>query len=496
MIKSLSDFEFLDPDKILGEGAYSQVLRVRNKSDGQYYALKKIDLSVLSSEDCALLRTEMKIHLGLQHPHIIRFFGGHQVGQTVYFLLEYAANGCLFFYIDSKKGLPEKLALRFLYQTATAVKYLQERSLLHRDIKPENILLDSDFNVKLCDFGWVTKEEDAHLDQLSGTYEYMAPEALFLNNYSKELDMWCLGVMLYEMLHGEPPFQGKTLKDIKIQLKNKQIAINKNLSLSTKDLLKKLLKKNFQDRIGIEELLRHKAFEDEKIRNSELSPEEFSILKAQYLKNVKSNKRILPERIQRSLEREKKDQEPRPPGTKEVPVSNESFVKPPSNFVLQSKFAKLFKDLKEKQSQTNLHQSRISSYEQKESEKHRNSHFKHYLNNIFGPSKHKEHIQINDTLRSQSMRELTPALNIQGDKYDAFDSVGKSPKIKEDNYFVNGLKVVPLKTIGEVNDFPIGEEKKANFLAKRHRLNNLSQSMIVKPLNGKFQSTEYLHHVK
>ena len=72
----------------------------------------------------------------------------------VYMLLEHAANGSLFFYIDLEKGLPEILALRFLYETALGIQYLHENGIVHRDIKPENLLLNKDFNIKVCDFGW------------------------------------------------------------------------------------------------------------------------------------------------------------------------------------------------------------------------------------------------------------------------------------------------------------------------------------------------------
>lgn len=133
----------------------------------------------------------------------------------VYFLLEYARNGCLFFYIDSDYGLPENLALRFFFQTAQAVRYLHSKNCLHRDIKPENVLLDEDFNVKLCDFGWskVTTAEDFN-DSICGTYEYMSPEILERGKHSQKLDIWGLGILLYEMLHGETPYQGETLEQI------------------------------------------------------------------------------------------------------------------------------------------------------------------------------------------------------------------------------------------------------------------------------------------
>lgn len=122
----------------------------------------------------------------------------------VYLLLEYAANGCLFFYIHSQDGLPEHLALRFFYQTALAVQYLHKNKLIHRDIKPENILLDSEFTVKLCDFGWSCYlEDDDYRNSVCGTYEYMSPEILDNSGHTNKVDVWCLGILLYEMLHGE-----------------------------------------------------------------------------------------------------------------------------------------------------------------------------------------------------------------------------------------------------------------------------------------------------
>lgn len=95
----------------------------------------------------------------------------------MYMILEYASNGCLFFYIDLVTGLPEAIALRFFYQTALGIQYMHQKNILHRDIKPENLLLDSNLNIKLCDFGWscVTNEKEMR-SSVCGTYEYMSPE--------------------------------------------------------------------------------------------------------------------------------------------------------------------------------------------------------------------------------------------------------------------------------------------------------------------------------
>lgn len=116
--------------------------------------MKKIDQKKVSRMDLENLKQEIALHKGIDHQNIIQFFDNTQEKNMFYLLLEYAGNGNLFFYIDSHNGLPEILALRILYQTALAVSYLHERNIIHRDIKPENILMDSEFNVKLCDLGW------------------------------------------------------------------------------------------------------------------------------------------------------------------------------------------------------------------------------------------------------------------------------------------------------------------------------------------------------
>ncbi len=153
----------------------------------------------------------------------------------VYYLLEYASNGCLFFYINSKKGLSENLALRFLYQTAKAVKYLHDNRFIHRDIKPENILLDDNFNVKLCDFGWSCfLNNTRYRTSVCGTYEYMSPEIVKEKRHDKSVDIWSLGILLFEMLHGSPPFKADSFEEIKIEFRVKKILIRSSISKNTK----------------------------------------------------------------------------------------------------------------------------------------------------------------------------------------------------------------------------------------------------------------------
>ncbi len=135
----------------------------------------------------------------------------------IYLLLEYASNGCVFFYIDSRTGLPLDLALRFFYQTALAIQYLHHRGIIHRDLKPENLLFDDQYNVKLCDFGWSCEaSQDDVRTSVCGTYEYMSPEVVFERRHDFKVDIWCLGILLYEFITGvitrQSAVQGRELQ--------------------------------------------------------------------------------------------------------------------------------------------------------------------------------------------------------------------------------------------------------------------------------------------
>lgn len=292
MLTKLEDLEIISA-KPLGEGAFSEVLKCRSRLDQKTYALKKVDTSRLSREDCDNLRLEIKLHALLRHRHIARFHDSLQIKQFVYILLEYAANGCLFFYIDSHNGLPEHLALRFFYQTALAVKHLHDQNIIHRDIKPENILLDDKFDVKLCDFGWSCHLQDPEEKRSSicGTFEYMSPEIVFDAQHSTKVDIWCLGVLLYELLHGSPPFSGASIDEMKYALNNPKIVIYDHFSQDTKLLFRELLKRDSSQRPDINKVLEHPAIVKNLSRFAEpLSITDFELLMKNYMFNTENGK--------------------------------------------------------------------------------------------------------------------------------------------------------------------------------------------------------------
>lgn len=92
------------------------------------------------------------------------------------------------------------------------MEYLHNLNLIHRDIKPENLLLDKDLNIKICDLGWIVEGAKQNHRTFCGTYEYMAPEMIFDRSYGHEIDIWALGILLYELLHGYAPFEGETVE--------------------------------------------------------------------------------------------------------------------------------------------------------------------------------------------------------------------------------------------------------------------------------------------
>ena len=171
MLNNLSDIIALNENKFLGEGAFSKVIKVQHIKNNQIYALKQMNLKEINHNDQRNLKQEVLLHMKLDHPNIIKFVDCLQIEHQVYFLLEYAGNGSLFFYIDIDLGLPQDLTFRFFHQILLAVNYIHQKNIIHRDIKPENMLLDQDFNIKLCDFGWACQvNEFQERDSICGTF--------------------------------------------------------------------------------------------------------------------------------------------------------------------------------------------------------------------------------------------------------------------------------------------------------------------------------------
>jgi serine/threonine protein kinase len=175
--------------------------------------------------------------------------------------MEYAKKGNLLDIIKKEKsGMSEIKAFKYFIQVINAVYYLHSNNIIHRDIKPENILIGDDNKLKLCDFGWAKELTLENRSTFCGTMEYMAPEIVGSENYDYSVDIWSLGILLYEMLFGHSPFNGKDTNNIILNIKSHELNYddtNKKISNSCKDLIQKLLNMNPQKRLKIKDILEH-----------------------------------------------------------------------------------------------------------------------------------------------------------------------------------------------------------------------------------------------
>lgn len=261
--RSLSELEFLhnpdSKDARLGKGSFAHVKLVKEKITGSLLALKSVDITLekASKSDMHNLRTEILVHRELDHPNIIKFHDYIQEEGRIYMLLDYAPKGNLYSYMHKNKSLPLEHVFKFFYQTCLAMNYIHGKDILHRDIKPENLLLDKDLNIKLCDFGWAARSIRDKRTTFCGTYEYMAPELVAKSTYNYKVDIWSLGILLYELFHSEAPYKGRTLEDIKVSITRESIHFNPSIQPELKDLITFILKKDPEQRPEISTILNH-----------------------------------------------------------------------------------------------------------------------------------------------------------------------------------------------------------------------------------------------
>ena len=262
--------------QVIGSGAFGNVYLAKSKKDNKLYAIKHVKKSsvIECGAEMEIMYREINIQMKLSHPNIIRLYSYNETQKDFSLLMEYLDNGTLFTYIRKNKQLSEDTAFNFFIQVANAIYFLHENNFVHRDIKPENILLDKDNNVKLCDFGWCVDMNGGERTTFCGTYEYMAPEIVMDEPYDKSIDVWALGVLLYEMTHGYSPFRakesgGEEYKEIFRNILKMNYTIDKNLGLSNEccDLINKLLNKNSKERMKVNEVFKHpwvKKYEEKK----------------------------------------------------------------------------------------------------------------------------------------------------------------------------------------------------------------------------------------
>lgn len=252
---TLDDFELGAP---LGAGQFGQVWLVREKIRNYILALKIIPKAIIKENDnYKQLRRELEIHTKLRSPYILKSYGHFHDKTNVYLILEYANNGELFKKLVEQGKFDEKTASNYIYQVLSAVQTMHKSKVIHRDLKPENILIGCDNKLRIADFGWSVCNLDNKRSTFCGTQEYLSPEMIDRNVHNEKVDMWCVGILAYELLVGNTPFEmpDRTTRDAYRKIKSLEYDLPKFLSEKARNFIKKLLVVENVKRPGVSEML-------------------------------------------------------------------------------------------------------------------------------------------------------------------------------------------------------------------------------------------------
>lgn len=240
--------------KTIGKGNFAKVKLAKHIPTGKEVAIKIIDKTQLNPGSLQKLFREVRIMKTLDHPNIVKLFQVIETEKTLYLVMEYASGGEVFDYLVLHGRMKEKEARAKFRQIVSAVQYCHQKKIIHRDLKAENLLLDSEMNIKIADFGFSNEFIPGNkLDTFCGSPPYAAPELFQGKKYDgPEVDVWSLGVILYTLVSGSLPFDGSTLRELRERVLRGKYRIPFYMSTDCENLLKKFLVLNPARRASLE----------------------------------------------------------------------------------------------------------------------------------------------------------------------------------------------------------------------------------------------------
>ncbi|XP_040426519.1 serine/threonine-protein kinase ULK3 isoform X2 [Cygnus olor] len=263
----------------LGTGTYATVYKAYGKKDTrEVVAVKCVSKRSLNRASVENLLTEIEILKTIRHPHVVELKDFQWDSEHIYLIMEFCAGGDLSRFIRTRRLLPEKVARVFLQQLACALKFLHDHNISHLDLKPQNILLSAPDNpqLKLADFGfaqYMSPWDEQHV--LRGSPLYMAPEMVCRQQYDARVDLWSVGVILYEALFGRPPFASRSFAELEEKIRSDravELPSRPPLSPGCRDLLRRLLERDPRQRISFEDFFAHPFVDMEHVPGPESFP--------------------------------------------------------------------------------------------------------------------------------------------------------------------------------------------------------------------------------
>ena len=273
--------------KVIGKGSFAKVVLVRKKDDGKLYAIKILKKDhIIKRKQVEHTITERAVLRFTRHPFIVQLHYAFQTSERLFFVLDYCSGGELFFHLGKAGEFREPVARFYTAELVLALSHLHSKGVVYRDLKPENVLLDNAGHVLIADFGLskvldqtALKKKDDTVQRLKqmdtqqtysfcGTPEYLAPEILTRSGHGTGVDWWSLGMLLYEMLTGLPPWYTKDRRELFRRIQSAKLTFPPSISRQAKSLIQGFLERNVNARLGstraggIDGIKHHEFFKD------------------------------------------------------------------------------------------------------------------------------------------------------------------------------------------------------------------------------------------
>lgn len=252
---SIEDFEVGRP---LGKGKFGNVYLARERTSRFVVALKVLFKSQIEKEGVEhQLRREIEIQAHLRHPNVLRLYNYFHDRKRVYLILEYAPRGELYKELQRCRRLDEPRSATLMEELADALLYCHAKKVIHRDIKPENLLLGLKGELKIADFGWSVHAPSLRRKTMCGTLDYLPPEMVEGRTHDEKVDLWCLGVLCYELLVGHPPFESTSHAETYRRITKVDLHFPPVVPEGARDLIGRLLRHSPPERLPLRGVLQH-----------------------------------------------------------------------------------------------------------------------------------------------------------------------------------------------------------------------------------------------